>query len=302
MKNTNKNHQNQHFPVLLEEVLSYLDPKEGESYLDCTAGYGGHASKILERTLTPAKAVLVDRDQQAVDYLNDQFTSEINIVHTDYLNAAQKLDNDNKQFDMILVDLGVSSPHLDIASRGFSIRTDGPLDMRMDSSQSVSAETIVNGYDEDDIVEILRKYGEEPKAKKIAKLIVENRPITTTTQLANVAAQAWPGYSKVHPATRTFQAIRIAVNSELEQIQQALPIWINMLKPGGRIVIISFHSLEDRIVKDIFKEYAGDHYDALLQLLTKKPVAGSSDEIVNNPRARSAKLRAAVKIKTKRTE
>ena len=160
----------------------------------------------------------------------------------------------------------------------------------------------MNSYKEAEIAEILNEYGEEPKATKIAKLIVENRPINTTSQLAKVVAQAWPGYSKVHPATRTFQALRIAVNSELEQIKQAIPLMVKLLKPGGRIVIISFHSLEDRIVKETLKEFAGDHYDASIKLLNKKPVVSSDKELVTNPRARSAKLRAAVKIKTKRRE
>jgi 16S rRNA (cytosine1402-N4)-methyltransferase len=299
MKNTNKNHQNQHIPVLLNEVLTYLSPSEGESYLDCTAGYGGHATKILERTLNPAKAVLIDRDQNSIDHLQSMFKEGVRIVRNDYLSACSDLNKADEKFDMILADLGVSSPHLDIASRGFSIRLDGPLDMRMDNSQQLTAEIIVNSYKEAEIADIIKEYGEEPKATKIAKFIVENRPINTTSQLAKVVAQAWPGYSKVHPATRTFQALRIAVNSELDQIKRAIPLMVKMLKPGGRIVIISFHSLEDRIVKQTLNEYAGDHYDASIKLLSKKPVVSSDDELVTNPRARSAKLRAAVKIKTK---
>ncbi len=302
MKNTNKNHQNQHFPVLKDEVLDYLNPSEEEKYLDCTAGYGGHASLVLKRTLNSTKVVLIDRDRNAIEHLHSIFKEGVRIIQKDYLNACRDLNNSNEQFDMILADLGVSSPHLDNASRGFSIRLDGPLDMRMDDTQQLTAEVIVNNYNQDEIAEILHKFGEEPKARKIARLIVENRPIITTSQLAKVVAQAWPGYSKVHPATRTFQALRIAVNSELEQIRQAIPIWIEMLNPGGRIVIISFHSLEDRIVKDLLKEFSGDHYDASLKLLTKKPVVASNEELVINPRARSAKLRAAVKIKTKRRE
>jgi 16S rRNA (cytosine1402-N4)-methyltransferase len=253
MKNTNKNHQNQHIPVLLNEVLTYLSPSEGESYLDCTAGYGGHATKILERTLNPAKAVLIDRDQNSIDHLQSMFKEGVRIVRNDYLSACSDLNKADEKFDMILADLGVSSPHLDIASRGFSIRLDGPLDMRMDNSQQLTAEIIVNSYKEAEIADIIKEYGEEPKATKIAKFIVENRPINTTSQLAKVVAQAWPGYSKVHPATRTFQALRIAVNSELDQIKRAIPLMVKMLKPGGRLVIISFHSLEDRIVKHLSK-------------------------------------------------
>lgn len=288
----------QHFPVLLEEVLQYLNPKEEESFLDLTAGYGGHSSEVLERTLQPKKASLVDRDQNAIVYLKERFKDKgVNIIHKDYLAAAQELLGQDKRFDMILADLGVSSPHLDIASRGFSIRLDGPLDMRMDERQKLTAEEIVNSYPEEELRGIIRKYGEEPRANKIARMIVERRPVRSTHELAAIVARAWPGpRSKVHPATRTFQALRLAVNDELDLLEKALPIWIDLLAPGGRIVVISFHSLEDRIVKQAFKEAAGDRYDAVLRLLNKQPVSGSDKEIVFNPRARSAKLRAAAKI------
>jgi 16S rRNA (cytosine1402-N4)-methyltransferase len=240
----------------------------------------------------------VDRDQQAIDHLQDQFAGRgIQIIHQDFLGASRELLQAGKQFDLILADLGVSSPHLDSASRGFSLKQDGPLDMRMDQTQSLTADVIVNSYDVAELSHLIREYGEEPRANKIAHMIVEHRPITTTTQLAAIVAPAWPGHSKVHPATRTFQALRIAVNSELEQIRQALPIWIDLLAPGGRIAVISFHSLEDRLVKRAFMEAAGDRYDAVLKLLTKQPVMADAPEIVSNPRARSAKLRAAVKIK-----
>lgn len=314
MNNTNTNNQNQtnqHFPVLLEQVLDYLQPKEGDSYLDLTAGYGGHASKVLERTLQPSKSTLVDRDHNAIAYLQSKFAdSGVQIIHQDFLGASQELAKAKRQFDLILADLGVSSPHLDNASRGFSLKAKGPLDMRMDQTQSVTADDIVNGYDEVELRQLIREYGEEPRAAKIARLIVDNRPITTTTELAKIIARAynptkrvsrgphaWPGHSKVHPATRTFQAVRIAVNSELDQIKQAIPLWVDLLAPGGRIVVISFHSLEDRIVKQSFNELAGDRYDAVLTLLTKQPVMADSDENVFNPRARSAKLRAAAKQK-----
>jgi 16S rRNA (cytosine1402-N4)-methyltransferase len=300
MKNTNKNHQDRHLPVLLEAVLEYLDPKPGDSYLDLTAGYGGHAGKVLERTLQPEKAILVDRDHNAVSFLTHKFVRLApRIIHTDFLSASQELKAEGKQFDLILADLGVSSPHLDEASRGFSLRLDGPLDMRMDQTQSLTAEEIVNNYDETELVRIFREYGEEPKAVKMARLIAEHRPIRTTHELAAIVAQAWPGYSKIHPATRVFQALRIAVNAELELLTKALPIWIDLLSPGGRIVVISFHSLEDRLVKKALSEQSGNRYDAVLSLLTKQPVTGDVNEIVFNPRARSAKLRAAVKIKTK---
>lgn len=288
-----------HQPVLLQQVLQYLDPRAGDSYLDLTGGYGGHASAVLEITHNPADSVLVDRDSNAIAELKKRFAGQgIQLLHKDFLSASRELQASGKTFDVILADLGVSSPHLNQASRGFSIKADGPLDMRMDQTQSLTAEEMVNTYSPAELETILKQYGEEPKARQIASLIVEHRPFKTTTELANVVAKAWPGYSKVHPATRTFQALRIAVNDELELLRKSLPIWMDdLLAPGGRIAIISFHSLEDRLVKDAFKEKAGDRYDADLRLLTKKPVVGDESEIVFNPRARSAKLRAAAKQK-----
>jgi 16S rRNA (cytosine1402-N4)-methyltransferase len=306
MKNTktnnqNKTNQNQHFPVLLDAVIEHLQPQEGDTYLDLTAGYGGHAKAVLERTLYPSNSTLVDRDQHAIDHLQRQFAGRgIRIIHQDFLGASRELLQAGGQFDLILADLGVSSPHLDNANRGFSLKQDGPLDMRMDQTQSLTADTIVNSYSAEELGKLIREFGEEPRGVKIAHLIVEHRPIKTTQQLAAIVAPAWPGYSKVHPATRTFQALRIAVNSELTQIQQALPMWIDLLAPGGRIVVISFHSLEDRLVKRAFVEAAGDRYDAVLSLLTKQPVMAAPDELVFNPRARSARLRAAVKIKNQK--
>lgn len=288
-----------HVPVLLHEVLQYLDPKEGDSYLDLTAGYGGHAEAVLERTKSPKSAVLVDRDQEAVKSLKERFDSRgADIRQADFLSSSNKLAAENKRFDLILADLGVSSPHLNEASRGFSIQKEGPLDMRMDQSQDLTAEKAVNTYPQAELAEILERYGEEPKAKQIAMSIVKNRPVRTTKQLAAIASRAWPGRSKVHPATRTFQALRIAVNNELGQLEQALPIWIDqLLAPGGRIAVISFHSLEDRLTKQAFAERSGDRYDASIQLLTKQPVMAGKNEIVFNPRSRSAKLRAAAKQK-----
>lgn len=289
--------QNHHVPVLLEEVLRYLSPQTGESYLDLTAGYGGHASEVLKRTKTPAKAVLVDRDAKAVDELQKSFPEPTTIVHTDFLTAARRLQAEGQQFDCVLADLGLSSPHLDNASRGFSLKADGPLDMRMDQSQVLSADVIVNSYPVEELTDLLNRYGEEPKARRIAQAIVEARPVKTTLELAQIVANQWPGHSKVHPATRTFQALRIAVNDELRLLQQALPLWLDVLKPGGRLAVISFHSLEDRLVKQFLAEHSGQRYDAELKLLTKSPVVASNEEIAFNPRARSAKLRAAAKQK-----
>lgn len=289
-------HNNPHLPVLLEEVLTYLDPKEEESFLDLTGGYGGHASRVLDQTHAPQKMVLVDRDENAIKHLNTLFAgSRVEIRHQDFKSAAFDLTKEGKQFDMILADLGVSSPQLDIGARGFSFMQSGPLDMRMDQESGQTAADLVNTLPEQELVQLLREYGEEPHAKKIATAIVAARPITTTDQLADITATAISrGKRKIHPATRTFQALRIAVNDELGQLEQTLQLLPDLLKPGGRLAIISFHSLEDRIVKNFLKENAFTGYDAKLSLLTKRPVQGIHD--VFNPRARSAKLRAAVKI------
>lgn len=287
--------QNHHIPVLLNEVLQYLQPAKGESYLDLTGGYGGHAGAVLERTQNPEGATLVDRDSNAIAVLRDKFGKSSDIRQADFLTASQQLSQEGKQFDMILADLGVSSPHLNQASRGFAFSQDGPLDMRMDQSQALTAERVVNTFPAKELAKIIKQYGEDPKAHQIAARIVRARPLKTTQELAKVVAAAWPGYNKTHPASRTFQALRIFVNDELALIEKSLPIWINLLKPGGRLAVISFHSLEDRIVKQFLAEHAGDRYDAELTLLTKRPVEANSDEVVFNPRARSAKLRAAVK-------
>lgn len=297
MPKNKQTHQNkQHVPVLLNEVLHYLSPKAGESYLDLTAGYGGHAGAILERTGSLTTAVLVDRDQAAITALVEKFgPSTVELRRSDFLTASRELKAAGRQFDMIMADLGVSSPHLNMGSRGFSVRAAGPLDMRMDQSQELSAADIVNHFSEDELADILKRFGEEPKARQIASRIIAARPLTTTDQLAEVVAKAWPGRSRIHPATRTFQALRIAVNDELGQLENSLSLWFDLLKPGGRIAVISFHSLEDRLVKQAFQEAGGNRYDAELHLLTRKAVSATPEEIVFNPRARSARLRAAAK-------
>jgi 16S rRNA (cytosine1402-N4)-methyltransferase len=288
-----------HIPVLAREVLANLQPQTGDSYLDLTAGYGGHAASILERTGNPSESILVDRDSSAIRELEERFADEIKqgltLVHQDFLSITRQLIGEGRQFDLILADLGVSSPHLNQASRGFSIAHDGPLDMRMDPRQELSADQVVNGYNQEQLIDILSRYGEEPKARAVAGAIISARPIKSTGELARIVARVWPGHSKIHPATRTFQAIRIAVNDELGQLETSLPLWINLLKPGGRLAIISFQSLEDRLVKQALADRAGQRYDSEIRLLTKHPVTAGSDELVSNPRSRSAKLRAAVK-------
>ncbi|HSX05485.1 MAG TPA: 16S rRNA (cytosine(1402)-N(4))-methyltransferase RsmH [Candidatus Saccharimonadales bacterium] len=286
---------NEHVPVLLDGVLAHLAPSKGESYLDLTAGYGGHATAILERTKAYSQATLVDRDSHAIAALQTLAAKGALLIHQDFLSATKALCAEGKQFDIILADLGLSSPHLDNAARGFAFRQDGPLDMRMDQSQSLNAATVVNTYSIDDLVRIIKEYGEEPRAKRIAEAIVAARPLATTQELAEVIRSVMPKGSKTHPATKTFQALRIAVNDELGLLRAALPLWIDLLKPGGRVGVISFHSLEDRLVKQAFAELAGERYDAPLRLLTKHPVVADEHELFFNPRARSAKLRVAVK-------
>lgn len=294
-------HQNphkKHAPVLLAEILSYVSPKIGERYLDVTAGYGGHAQAIIDKTDNFKESALIDRDEFAIKELSEKFKQTgICLLKQDYLGASLDLLSNKREFDIIVADLGVSSPHLNEVSRGFSFTEDAPLDMRMDQKQIISALDIINSSSENDLADIIWRYGEEPKSRQIARQIVKSRPVKTTTELAAIAARAWPGHSRVHPATRTFQAIRIAVNDELGQLEKALPVWLKLLAPGGRIAVISFHSLEDRIVKQFFASESGDRYDASLNLLTKHPVTPGPQELANNPRSRSAKLRVAAKQK-----
>jgi 16S rRNA (cytosine1402-N4)-methyltransferase len=288
-----------HVPVLLETTLDILQPIEGESYLDLTAGYGGHAGAFLTRTKNFSHSVLVDRDDYAIERLKSLSEKGVRLMHTDFVSAAKQLIQEGKRFNIVLVDLGVSSPQLDLSERGFSFTNSGPLDMRMDRRLGVSAETLVNTASSDELTRIITKYGEEPlgQAKNIVTAIMENRPLSTTEELANLIKQTYRGkWKKTHPATRTFQAIRIAVNDELRLIEDLLPLLPDLLEPGGRVGIISFHSLEDRLVKQYFKEQFELGFEAELQPLTKKPMSGDIYD-VHNPRARSSKFRAAVKNK-----
>ncbi len=284
----------QHTPVLLERVLEVLNPQPGESYLDLTVGYGGHARAVIGRTGAPQKAILVDRDTNALASVSDLQDLGATPMHSDFASAVQQLGESGRTFDMILADFGVSSPHLDNADRGFSFMREGPLDMRMDRTQATTAADIVNSSSKDEIEDILRTFGEEPKAGKIAAAIASHRPFETTTQLADVIEEAIPRRGKTHPATRTFQAIRMAVNNELEQIQSTLNRVEDLLAPGSRLAVISFHSLEDRIVKTFFNERCKSGYESTMDLITKRPILGT-EEIDLYPRSRSAVLRAAAK-------
>ncbi len=286
-----------HQPVLLSEVLDVLQPQPGESYMDLTAGYAGHASKILDVTQNYKEAVLVDRDFNAIKVLREKFKdTPARIVENDFYSAVLQEIECGNAFDMILMDFGVSSPQLDRAERGFSFAKDGPLDMRMDPKQNLDAGTIVNKWSEREIADILEKYGEEKPgfARLIARTIVHGRPWTSTSQLGNALARFGRG-GRIHPATRTFQAIRIAVNDELGLIERTLPLLPKILKPGGRVAMITFHSLEDRLVKDYLKEVSSLGEESPLTVLTKKPLTAAEMELFINPRARSAKLRAAKK-------
>jgi 16S rRNA (cytosine1402-N4)-methyltransferase len=287
--------QQLHLPVLLEATLLQLAPKQGETYLDLTAGYGGHAREVVELIGVASNATLVDRDDFAIEHLQDLADKGARIIRNDFASAVKILADRGEQFDTILIDLGVSSPQLDNQDRGFSIIRPGPLDMRMDRSQQETAADLLNTMPEEKLASIIREYGDEPKARAIAREIMQARPLHTTTELAEVVKKAYRGHwTKAHPATRTFQAIRIALNDELGQVERTLPLLPRLLKPGGRLAIISFHSLEDRLVKRFFKEQAESGYEAELILLTKHPISGATED-VHNPRARSAKLRAAVK-------
>lgn len=286
-----------HVPVLLDATLDLLKPIRGENYLDLTAGYGGHAGRILERTENYEASVLVDRDDFAISKLQPFEEKGARLLHADFVSAARQLVGEGRQFAIVLVDLGVSSPQLDMGERGFSFTKQGPLDMRMDRRQNVSAETLVNTASKDELIRIITQYGEEPVgfARRIAEGIIAARPLTTTEELAHIVLKAHVGkWTKIHPATRTFQALRIAVNQELRQVEELLPLLPRLLKSGGRVGVISFHSLEDRLVKQYFSEQAHAGYEAELEILTKKPLSGDIYD-VHNPRSRSAKLRVAVK-------
>ncbi len=289
--------KNQHAPVLLNEVLATMDPKPSESYLDLTAGYGGHAESILDVTLNYKDSVLVDRDEFAVENLQNKFKGRgIAIMNTDFYGAVLQLIECGKTFNLILADFGVSSPQLDNDERGFSYKNDGPLDMRMDRREELTAAKVVNHYSERDLADIFVKYGEEKlgRAKMLAREIVTHRPINTTKQLADLILSK-SKYSHTHPAARVFQAVRIVVNDELTEIEKTLPLLPKLLRPKGRVGIITFHSLEDRLVKDYFKEATSHGEESELTIITKKPMVAGPDELVINPRARSAKLRVATR-------
>ncbi len=302
----------QHVPVLLEESLNFLNVRAGGVIVDATLGFAGHSAAIARRLGARGRLIAFDRDEVAMELakarlaeLAEELGAEmpkVEFVARPFSEIAEVVKPGT--LDGLLADFGVSSMQLDEAHRGFSFRSDGPLDMRMDRRGGVTAEQVVNQADEEDLANLIYEFGEERRSRRIARAIVRARPITTTAELARVVSAVAPpikrserghgGGGQIHPATRTFQALRIRVNDELGEIQSLLRTVSggagSLLKPGARVVLISFHSLEDRLVKDSFREAArlGE-----LEILTKKPVTATEEEAMRNPRARSAKLRAA---------
>jgi len=310
----------QHVPVLLKEAIDFLAIRRGGTYIDCTVGLGGHSFEIAKRLGAPGHLIGVDKDPAALEIaqkllavesqgagLNDDWP-KVELIHGSFAEIAN--DQRPGTIDGFLADLGVSSLQFDSAARGFSFQADGPLDMRLNTMSGRTAEQVVNHLDERELADVIYEFGEERRSRRIARAIVRSRPIHTTAQLADVISaaarpmkkrpftdQAGPrrgaGFERIHPATRTFQALRIFVNRELDDLRALVHRAPQILVPGGRLVIISFHSLEDRIVKDALREGTKQ---GLYRVLTKKPVTPGEDEIDRNPRSRSAKLRAAERI------
>ena len=309
--------QSEHIPVLLDEVLTYLSPRDGGRYIDATFGGGGHTRALLEQTAPSGQVLAIDADPDAIaraTRLAESYPRRLKIARGNFRDIASLAQAANfAPVDGILMDLGLSSFQLDQPDRGFSFRFSAPLDMRFDTARGLSAATIVNEWDEADLANLIFNYGEETRSRPIARAIVAERrarPIETTDRLASVVERACGGRRgrAIHPATRTFQALRIAVNDELEALRSGLAGALELLAPGGRLVVISFHSLEDRIVKTFIRDEATDcicppgtpicvcDHHARLRILTRKTVRPSASEEQRNPRSRSAKLRAAERL------
>ncbi|MGW8250331.1 MAG: 16S rRNA (cytosine(1402)-N(4))-methyltransferase RsmH [Anaerolineales bacterium] len=302
-----------HRPVLYQEIIHFLSPQRGGRYVDATLGAGGHAWGILETSAPDGLLLGMDVDPQALKIARQKlsvFSSRAILRRGSYTTLAEQLADLNWQtVDGIVLDLGVSSMQLDTPQRGFSFQEDAPLDMRFDPDNPVRAADLVNSLSEAELTDLLWRYGEERRARQVAKAIVKSRPLETTRQLAQVVSQATSaGRPGMHPATRTFQALRLAVNGELDSLQAFLPLASDSLAPGGRLAVISFHSLEDRIVKQYFVRESKDcicpprqpvctcGHRASLRILTRRPVRPDEAEVKANPRSRSAKLRVAEKI------
>jgi len=298
-----------HQPVMIEEVIHYLNPQLGDVFIDCTLGGGGHAKAILQRISPQGKLLGIDLDQLAIKTTQEnlkQYKSQLILVKDNFKNLKKIAD---------VYKFGLSSGQLQDQSRGFSFLAQGGLDMRFGDTSELTAERILNTYKQKELIDIFKNYGEEKLANPISKKIIEMRkktPITTPNQLVDIIADIYKRYyrgkSKINPATKVFQALRIAVNQELENLRQVLPQAVEVLNKGGRLAVISYHSLEDRIVKEFFKQETKDcvcppkipvcrcQHHRILKIITKKPVEPTEKEIIENPRARSAKIRVAEKI------
>ena len=302
-----------HIPVLYKEIIHALQPQSGGRYVDGTLGAGGHARGILEACSPDGYLLGLDVDPQALALSRETlapYEERAHLVQASYITITKQLAALKWDFvDGIVLDLGASSMQFDNAERGFSFMQDGPLDMRFGSNAFQSAEDIVNSYDERDLADLIFRYGEDRDARRIAKAIVMNRPLRTTRELVAVIEKASPRRGdRTHPATQTFQALRIAVNEELSSVESVLPQAVAALRSGGRCAVISFHSLEDRIVKDYFREQSKDIVNppyeriyeverkAVVEIINKKPIVASDEEVKDNPRARSAKLRVIEKL------
>jgi 16S rRNA (cytosine1402-N4)-methyltransferase len=302
-----------HKPVLYKEIIHALQPQSGGRYVDGTLGAGGHARGILEACSPDGLLLGLDVDPQALAISRETlatYEDRLHLVQASYITLTKQLETLHwDSVDGIVLDLGASSMQFDRAERGFSFIQDGPLDMRFGPQAFQSAEDIVNKFDEKDLADLIFRYGEDRDSRKIAKAIVMNRPLHTTRELVAVIEKASPRRGdRVHPATQTFQALRIAVNDELASVESVLPQAVASLKRGGRFAVISFHSLEDRIVKDYFREQSKDvvnppyekiyevERNAIVKSITKKPIVASDEEIKDNPRSRSAKLRVVEKL------
>ncbi len=308
-----------HVPVMLEEVIMYLDLRQGGAYVDCTLGGGGHTSEIIKRILPGGRVIGIDQDPNALEAARNNlepYKDCITLVHSNFYRLKEiAAELGLGEADGVLFDLGVSSFQLDEGDRGFSYMHDAPLDMRMNPEEPVTAEVLVNTLTEDELARIISEYGEERWARRIARFITERRrmrPVRTTGELVEIIKKAIPAGARregPHPAKRTFQALRIAVNDELNRFAKTLRDAVDILKPGGRVCVISFHSLEDRIAKEVFRELARDcicppelpvcrcKKRKQVEIITGKPVVPSSSEIEVNPRARSARLRVARKCR-----
>jgi 16S rRNA (cytosine1402-N4)-methyltransferase len=291
-----------HVPVLLKDAIELLNLRAGGVVADCTLGLAGHAAEIIRRLGPQGRLIGFDRDPEALELAKarlDEVADELGNQAPQITLIGEAFSSIGKHvepasLDGILADFGVSSLQLDEARRGFSFMADGPLDMRQDTRSGLTAEQVVNEASERELADLIYEYGDERRSRRIARAIVRGRPVTTTGQLARIVAAAAPAMKndRIHPATRTFQAFRIYVNRELDEIRALLEAAPRLLKPSGRLVVISFHSLEDRIAKDILREYA---HKGIYEVLTRKPVIANEEEVDRNPRSRSAKLRAAEK-------